>query len=117
METNLRYVLEATSLGSCGSRTRLLTGSKHQERTETAPRRPHQHFIHPDAAQQHHDCCAEPRRTPRFCATEPELGQSASAAIASAIATRSGWSSPAVFAACAISIACSWWGTIASMKA
>jgi hypothetical protein len=71
METNLRYVLEATSLGSCGSRTRLLTGSKHQERTETAPRRPHQHFIHPDAAQQHHDCCAEPQSSPRYCATEP----------------------------------------------
>ncbi len=56
METNLGYVLEATSPGSCGSRTRLFTGSKHQEPTETTPRRPHQHFIHPDAAQQHHDC-------------------------------------------------------------
>lgn len=52
METNLGYVLEATSPGSCGSRTRLFTGSKHQERTETTPRRPRQHFIPPrcDAA-------------------------------------------------------------------
>ncbi len=67
METNLGYVLEATSPGSCGSRTRLFTGSKHQEPTETTPRRPHQHFIHPDAAQQHHDCSAKPTENCRFC--------------------------------------------------